>query len=109
METSYLLRLFIMQLIDKHKLLDNGYSLTRFFAKSSVLPDKLYSTIDDLQQQGFIQIKEIKNQVEYYALTNPGIQFLKENYSLALLKAYLHDIEETDYFISIWQKIESLS
>ena len=106
MDTTLLSQLFILQLIDKHILLDNQYSLTRFFAKSSILPDELYCTLNDLEQQKFIRVKEIKSTVKYYDVTDAGKQLLKVNYSIANLKTYLHEIEKTDFFTTILQKFE---
>lgn len=107
MDNSFLLQLFILQLIDKHRLLTDQYGLTRFFAKSAILPRELYDTLDNLEYQKLIQVKDIKYTVKYYNVTRAGKLLLVENYSVNSLKEYLHSIEETDFFISILEKIES--
>ena len=106
MELDLLLKVFILRLIDKHRLLDNQYGLTRFFAKSSVLPDKLYRTLNELESDSLISIKDVKHTVKYYAVTELGKQLLEEKYSISSLKSFLHDIEPADFFINILVKIE---
>lgn len=106
MDNAFLLQLFILQLIDNHPLLTDRYGLTRFFAKSAVLPTELYGTLDNLENQKLIQIKDIRYTVKYYLVTEAGKLLLAENYSLNSLMEYLHGIEETDFFITILEKIE---
>ena len=85
-------------------MLDNQYTLTRFFAKSSVLPDQLYKTLNGLEESNFTRVKQVKY-IKYYSLTDAGRQLLKEKYSLENLRLYLHNIEQTDFFINILEKI----
>jgi DNA-binding PadR family transcriptional regulator len=88
-------------------MLDNQYGLTRFFAKSSILPDQLYKSLNVLEKEEMIKIKQVKYTVKYYSLTDTGRHLLKEHYSIDNLKKYLHTIEQTDFFITILEKIEA--
>ena len=106
MEPALLLKIFILRLIDKHRLLDNQYGLTRFFAKSFILPDKLYKTLNELECDSLINVKDVKYTVKYYDTTELWKQLLIEKYSINNLKDFLHDIEPTDSFINILVKIE---
>ena len=106
MTEEVLLQLFILQLIDKHSLLDNQYGLTRFFAKSAILPRELYDTLNCLEHEELIRGKEVRSTVKYYFVTDKGKEMLAEKYSIPILKEYLHDIERTDFFITILEKIE---
>jgi len=102
------LKIFLLQLIDKHSMLDNQYGLTRFFAKSSVLPDQLYKNLNALESEGLLSVKQVKSTVKYYILTDMGKDHLKAYYSLTTLKPYLHSIEKTNFFIGILEKIEGV-
>jgi DNA-binding PadR family transcriptional regulator len=106
MNISQELRILILQLIAKHPTLKDDYSLMRYFAKSSVMPDKLISAKADMVDQDLIFVKEVKNTVKYYEITKKGLQLL-DSYDLEdYLRPFALEIDKSGYILKIIRLVE---
>lgn len=95
------LEVLILELIGKHPTINNTYTLTRFFAKSSVLPDKLYKTLKDLVSQEYIFIRETKNTINFYQLLPKGENIFKTFDIFEFLETFTIKIDKTGFISKI--------
>jgi hypothetical protein len=84
------LLILILQLIGKHPTLNNDYVLMRYFAKSSILPDKLIEAKRNLITDGFIIVKDTQSTVRYFEITEKGKQLLKTIQSGEVFKLFCY-------------------
>jgi len=95
------LQVLLLELIDKHPNINNTYSLTRFFGKSSVLPGHLYTTLKGLVAQGYIEIGDIKNTINFYQLSPKGQGALESIDVFDFVSSYAVTIDETRFIAKI--------
>lgn len=91
------LAILILTLIGKHPTINNTYSLERFFAKSDILPDKLFAKIDELVNQEYITIREVKHTINYYQLLPKGENALGAYAIFDFLEAFTNEIDKTGF------------
>lgn len=91
------LDLLLLLLIGKHPTINNTYVLTRFFAKSSVLPDRLYRTLKHLVSQEYITIRDDRKANYVYKLSLKGENELKNIDTFDQLATYSIEIDKTGY------------
>ncbi|RYE57893.1 MAG: hypothetical protein EOP48_04820 [Sphingobacteriales bacterium] len=101
------LEILILELICKHPSINNTYSLTRFFAKSSVLPDKVYAALKDLVAKEYTFITEIKNTINYYEITAKGKAALDEIDVFGFVEDFTWEIEPSGFIAKIVYLLEN--
>ena len=107
MKNSQSLLLLLIELISKHPSLNNTYTLTRFFAKSSVLPDKLYAALNDLVVGEYATVKEVKITGEYYEITVKGSALLATYDVFEVLQSFANEIDPSGFTANIIFLIEN--
>ena len=95
------LEILILELIYKHPSINNTYSLTRFFAKSSILPDKLYATLKDLVAIDYISINETINTINHYKITLKGKAVLDKIDVFDYTEGFAWEIDTTGFIAKI--------
>jgi hypothetical protein len=107
MQTSQELRILILHLVAKHPTLKDDYSLTRYFAKSSILPNELNLAKQELVNDGFISIEEVKNTVRYYKTSDKGLEQLKKYDLINYLQAFALKIDNSGFIFEIICRLEN--
>ena len=107
MDSLQELEILLLELIDKHPTLNDTYRLTRFFAKSSILPDKLYQKLNDLASEGYLSIKSIKNTIKSYKLTESAKVLLDKFNTYDYLEAFTFEIDPTGFIAKIVFMLEN--
>jgi hypothetical protein len=100
------LRILILQLVAKHPSLKDDYSLTRFFAKSSILPDKLHATKDDMVERGLMFVEDTRNTVKHYRVTTKGLTLLSEHNLIDYLSSFALQIDKSEFILKIINLLE---
>ena len=101
------LEILILELIYKHPSINNTYTLTRFFAKSSILPDKLYATLKDLVARDYITINETINTINRYKITLRGKAVLNEIDVFDYTEGFAWEIDTTGFIAKIVFHLEN--
>jgi hypothetical protein len=100
------LRILILQLVAKHPSLKDDYSLTRFFAKSSILPDKLHAAKDDMVECGLMLVEDTRNTVKHYRVTTKGLTLLSEHNLIDYLSSFALQIDKSEFILKIINLLE---
>ena len=95
------LEILVLEIVGKHSTLNNTYSLTRFFAKSSILPNELYKALKKLVDTEYLGINEIKNTIKYYELTTQGKDVLNTTDIYEYLTPFAMKIDQTGFICKI--------
>ena len=78
----------------------------RYFAKSTVLPDRLILAKKEMVDEGLIFVTERRNTVAYFQATNKGRQLLNVYNLVEYLAPYALEIDSSGFILKIVQKLE---
>lgn len=109
METPQELKILILQLIAKHPTINNDYSLIRYFAKSSVLPDKLSVAKQEMVDQDLIFVAKEKKTVKYFEATNKGLELLDSYNLVDYLSRCALEIDKSGFILKMTRLLEEVN
>jgi len=98
--------ILLLQLISKHPKGNNDYGLIRYFAKSTLWGRESIIASGELVERGLLAIKENKNGVNYYELTEQGTEFLNQYQLPEYLDSFAQRIDASGFIKMITYKLE---